>query len=355
MKKALICLILLFPLTDTYSQVEKVYPFFFRVMDANQQITFLAAPILYKSLKQSRKFELTEAEGKKGFLLEPFLDLNFPIIQGKTDGRPFWNTSRFSINYGFNTRIVKTNSSPILPPTNRIGISVDKILYETVSGTNWFPWSFRSDIVPIMPFESENIQIVYFSFLLEHHSNGQNGEIFIKDPITNIPIRNNYKDGDFSTNFYRLNITYSGLFKRRTLLLTGSLGLQLETGDNNGFLAFFQEQEERYGKMRILSMLQVRLPPIRNSHEIRIRLENQLILCDCKKYLYYPKRYLNGTSLFLEYNPLKLKTLGLMLHFYRGRDYLNIRYDDPIFISHLGITIAIKKYHPLSIPELLIR
>jgi hypothetical protein len=336
--------------TSLLAQDEDVFPFFFRIIDANQQITYLATPFIYKCLENPRTLELTEAEGRKGFLVEPSINLDFPIVQGKVDGRPIWNTSRIYINFGFNTRVVKTKSSPILPPTNRIGLGLDKILFETISGNKWFPWSFDLGTDVLMPSLNENIQVIYLSVLAEHISNGQNGEIFICDPISNEPIRNNYKDGDFSTNFYRIKLTYSGLFKRRTLLLTGSLGLQIETGKHDGLLVFFEEQEGRYGKVRILSMFQLRLPPINNLHEIRLRIENQLILGNCGKYIAYSKNYLNGTSFYLEYNPLNLKTLGFLFHIYRGRDYLNIRYDDPIIIGHLGITFSIKKYRPLSVP-----
>jgi len=99
-----------------------------------------------------------------------------------------------------------------------------------------------------------------------------------------------------------------------------------------------------------LNMLQVRLPPINDKHEIRLRFENQLILCDCEAYPYAPRPYRNNSAFYIEYNPLKLKSLGVLLSFYRGRDYLNIRYDDPIFIGHIGITISPKRYNPLQKP-----
>lgn len=358
MKKAVLFIILSLNLSMLQAQEECVYPFFFRVMEANQPITYLAHPFVSNFLKSSkhkkRVYELEEAEGGRGYLLEPSLDLNFPIIQGKVDGRPFWNTSRISIHYGFNTRVVNTKSSPILPPTNRIGIRVDKILFETVSGTRWFPWSFKY-VVPVMPEVGERIHLVYFSALLEHYSNGQNGDKFKFPTSAADPNRNNYLNGDFSTNFFRFNFTYSGLYKKRTLLFTASMGMQFDFGRNNGILTFFEEQNKRYGKVRLLNTLQVRLLPINDKHEIRIRLENQLIFCDCANYPYEGNRYRNGTALFFEYNPLNLKTIGLLIHFYRGRDYLNIRYDDPIFIGHIGMTISLNKYNPLNkvIPNLL--
>lgn len=355
MKNILLVFLLFYSLNGQHlhAQDSLVYPTFFSMMEADQPISHISYPFVHNFLKsashKSRHLPLEESEGGDGFVAEPSLDLTFPLIQGKKGGRPFWNTFSIGLNYGFNTRIVKTNSSPILPPTNRFGITIDKVLFETVSGTSWFPWSFRTDLTPVMPRAKENIQILYFSFSLEHYSNGQNGSIFKPNPITgNDENRNNYMNGDFSTNFARFNLTYSNLHKSQTRLFTASLGLQFEIGSDDGLFAFFEEQEHRYGKLRVLSMLQYRFPIINEFHEIRLRLENRLILCDCEAYPYYPERYLNGTSLFFEYNPLKLRTLGFLLHFYRGRDYLNIRYDDPIFIGHIGFTISQKKYKPIN-------
>ena len=55
---------------------------------------------------------------------------------------------------------------------------------------------------------------------------------------------------------------------------------------------------------------------------------------------------ISHNRIFAEYNPPTLKTLGFMIHLYQGRDYLNIRYDDPVFIIQGGLTISLRRYNP---------
>jgi hypothetical protein len=46
-----------------------------------------------------------------------------------------------------------------------------------------------------------------------------------------------------------------------------------------------------------------------------------------------------GAHAYLTYMPSVTNEVGLMAHGYYGRDYLNIRFDDVVFIGELGIYV----------------
>ena len=57
----------------------------------------------------------------------------------------------------------------------------------------------------------------------------------------------------------------------------------------------------------------------------------------------YENKYRFGCHAYLTYMPSTTNEVGFLIHGYTGRDYLNIRFDDIVFIGELGLYMRINK------------
>lgn len=55
------------------------------------------------------------------------------------------------------------------------------------------------------------------------------------------------------------------------------------------------------------------------------------------------QKYRLGWHAYLTYMPSTTNEVGFLIHTYTGRDYLNIRYDDIVFIAEAGLYMRINK------------
>lgn len=340
----------------------------------DQPINYLAAFPKFNPL--DRPVELEDGEGQKGYFLEGNLDFHFNIYRGRIRDHRFWQTFRTSIRYAPTIRLSRDDDSkPVMPISNKIGLRFDKGI--------WHSYSLRKDIdlddldtLKFEPSSGERIQYLYATVNAAHYSNGMKSGSYIDDTSV---IRNDYSKGNFSTNYVNLSLSYSCLKDDR--LISASLGYQREFG-YDGVAEYTAEQIYRYGYNRLLSTAQIRFRPfavknplarnkgprkkgkeyfmwydyhkdtmirIKRMAEVRIRYEGEYIL-DSKDSLFLYDRgsnyYKFSAHLYVEYNPWKWRTVGLFIHGFYGRDYLNIRYDDPVYSVMAGISLDFKKFIP---------
>lgn len=336
-----------------------------RIWIANQSLSYITYPSVVNPIVP-RRAPLLEGEGLNGYILEGNLRQIFPIHMGRNDANSFWQTIRFSVPFGVNLRLTQDFSSPLLPQNNVIGIGVDKVLWD--SYTKFAPLTYDMSYTTTNWLKlREALTVVNFSFVAQHYSNGQASSFY----LSQFPFkRNNYRSGDFSTNFLRFKIDWSRLSAKRSLL-TASLAYQWD--DNwGGPLSYSVEQEKSYGKHRLLGMLQHRTRPfmlkifgryrtwsdlrakkeykVKKLYEFTTRLEPELIMDNLDSYN-LEKKYRVGSHIFFQLSYLTNRSLGFVTHLYAGRDYLNIRYDDIIFTAQFGITLTLDKYIPPMMPS----
>ncbi len=370
-----------------------LYQFLNNSMDLEKRISYVAPLNFFDRLEGTDK--LTDEEGGDGYVIEVHFPLKFPVLQRTVRNLPkdkyvnrLWHYSRLYLDYAFHTRVTRSPSSPILPPTNRFGIRFDKVMTVNVvrkvrerkererEDFNFYQLEERfisdeekirqEDTIRVVKerfgafnnkrVEEHRIQegryhFTFASFYLHHYSNGQDTGVFVSPGVN----RNNYLGGDFSTNFWR--VSYSWHQHNRSRNHVGlTLGYQKEIGNDDGFLSFRQEQENRYGRQRIVFIGQVlsRIPQTDFAlfeigrylfRSMRFRTEVQYIL-DSDDLVDYPhdKKYPFGIHFYADFHFRSIPSMGLMFHYYRGRDYLNIRYDDPITAWQIGLSLEIGRF-----------
>lgn len=316
-----------------------------------------------------RPIPLMDGEGERGYILEGNLDQIYTVYRGRIFDTQFWQTSTISIRYSPIVRLsLDEDSKPAMPLNNKLGLRIDKGIWDNVSEKDNHEQldtvKFQMEMAP-----NNNLQYIYLTINAAHYSNGMRSGSYINDTTV---IRNDYADGNFSTNYANISFTYSSL--KNNKLRSVSLGYQREFGFK-GVAEYTDEQVGRYGYNRILTTAQYRFKPfalwgnrkkecmkyfywydyhkdtlikIKRMAEFRLRFESECIIDNSDKLELYDRSNLYRFSghLFAEINPWKWRTVGMFIHAFYGRDYLNIRYDDPIFAIMGGFTLDFKKFIP---------
>jgi len=370
-----------------YSEEDNtVYTVMRELVRGNQTLSTLGLLPYYGGV--DRPIELEDGEGKSKFaILDANIDLVFPVWGGRPQARHRIQKSLLSIHYNPGLRMYLDDSSPIVPTNQKIGFQAYYIFNDNTSNPNWCPyvsnencdfpenrrgpnyfdnraWSFNQDF-----------RMHYLIANAMHYSNGQAGFPQIYSNI----VRNNYKNGNFSTNY--INVSY--VFTRYNFInntafsannhsvLSVSVGYQRD-GEVGGPLAYDVSQHLRYGYNRVIGFIQWRTGPISRGQPIRwsvydddeecetkkvfcaprvvshlFRLEFETILGNLSRYNHDYKSRFNA-HLFYEYSPYRWRTASFMAHLYFGRDYLNIRYDDIMFTAMVGLTLDLNKYRDPS-------
>ncbi|MEM9821028.1 MAG: hypothetical protein AAF985_08145 [Bacteroidota bacterium] len=354
-----------------------LYMAFQRIIEANHPFSYVTLITRVNPIGNTRTIPLTDGEGAGGFIAEPYIDLNFPGLRGRPGNAHVLQSSHLLIKYGFHTRVARDASSPILPPTNRFGFEFNKVLWDNTSEIAAFSFR-RHDKRNWFHEVSQSLKLLYLVSELQHYSNGQSSGV-LKDSIQPV---NDYRDGDFSTNFLKVNLIYSHLKRHNCALLSAGIGYRHDFGTEEGFLKFIPEQNQNYGKHRMLALFQWRSAPFEifkfSSHKIpfflrwltpgrfvqrslnedteflvkslyilTVRWEADYILGNLDRFR-LDNKYRFGNHLFVELSSMRSRSIGFLFHTYYGRDYLNIRYDDLIFTWQLGITASLNKYTPIG-------
>jgi hypothetical protein len=270
-----------------------------------------------------RPIELQNGEGENGYWLEGQLSHRFVLYKGKYYSNQFLQKLRLTFDAGFLIRMTRDSSSPLLPGNNDIGFGADILL------TN------------IKNIERENKPKVWLKTQIHHYSNGQSSR-FYSDPAIK---RNNYRNGDFSTNYLQ------AVLQTATKLGSGGLfslgfGYQYDL-PLFGPLVMNQELNNSYGRNKLVANLQFVRPPVekpimKDHHEVGVDRRSQLD--DFR----HTNKYRLGWHNYLYFIPSITNEVGFQLHTYFGRDYLNIRYDDVILTAQLGIIVKIAYRSPFS-------
>ncbi|MBX9782365.1 MAG: hypothetical protein K2X48_03630 [Chitinophagaceae bacterium] len=280
-----------------------------------------------------RNIPLKEGEGKKGFWLEGNIMHRFVIARWNEHHRQWWQRNRFTFDAGITTRMTRDSSSPLLPNNNRFGLGWDYLLH------------------PVERFSNTAKAVAWLTAQVHHYSNGQADNFF----LSTAPLRNNYRSGDFSANYFRLLIQRTKRSAKDNLYTAGA-GFQREI-NIGGPLVLSDELKNFYGRSRLLLNYQwIRHPqdrkrvfknksgiesynnPSPKKWMIYYRTEMNYILDNVSLYPYSSKYRLGWYNYFCYFFNTD-NELGLMALTYLGRDYLNIRFDDPVFIAGIGIVI----------------
>jgi len=338
-----------------------VYTVMQKIWDANRSISYFALPTAVPI--EERPIALQEGEGKNGYVFEANLDQSFILKMGRNQQNNRAQTRRWTFDAAFNLRMARDASNPLLPSSNRVGIGFDKIFYN--SYCNW------RDLRGLSGRQSEKLtenfvqkekplHVWYISGHAMHYSNGQPPGFYLDSTIR----RNDYLEGDFSTNFLRGTLTYSYLARNRNLL-TINAGYQWDSQWSD-FFRFAPEMVNSYGQHRVIGYVQYRFLGTTNKvrkwadyrynpqlnlklkryWELRSRLEFEYILDEDLSNFRHANKHRLNTHLYFQFSYLNWRTFGLMAHFFYGRDYLNVRYDDIVFSSQFGVTFNLNKYVP---------
>lgn len=341
-----------------FAQDEDVYEYVFEMvnhtMDTELPESYVGLGNWFNPL-DNRVLPLTPEEGSENYTVEAFIPIKFALLQQREKNiernskrySSFFTYSRLFIDYGFHVRVPKGEvSSPILPPTNRWGIRFDKMFNVRADGeflNNGAVHVKREELVPERVDSNKTYSYHNLSIYLHHYSNGQ-GAGSLVDPAVN---RNDYLSGDFSTNFIRGSWGYHQ-YKPNNYLFGIYAGFQREIGNDDGFFSFRAAQENRYGKNRIMAgaLFNKAINLGWLAEQINFRADIEWIL-DNKSSLYeypYDNKHPLALHLFVDLPLKKLRAMGIMFHYFRGRDYLNIRYDDPVSAFQIGLTMKIQRF-----------
>ena len=301
------------------------------VLRYHNPLMYLAYPVIEPVVK--RRLALEDGEGKNGYWLEGNLAYRFTIYRGKYYNHKFFQRMRPSLDVDMLVRLTKDNSSPLLPSSNKIGLGMDYLL-SSLAGL-----------------KKENATLLWTTMQLHHYSNGQADSFFVNNPIQ----RNNYRSGDFSTNYFRFMVNVANTSQQRNIV-SGGLGYQRQI-DLGGPLSSSKELDHYYGSDRALVNFQWTTKPMLKTFSYENRsTEGRDTIQTAKRrqfsfrtefeYIFRGVANFVGDSKirpswhnYLTYMPSVTNEVGFLLHTYLGRDYLNIRFDDVVFVGELGVYV----------------
>ncbi|MFT5167594.1 MAG: hypothetical protein ACI8P3_002832 [Saprospiraceae bacterium] len=361
-----ILFLLLFLSSYSYSQTityyrpnsdNSVYTAMQGIMSGNETISYITLFPAFKPI-EDRCLKLVDGEGKEGYILESNIYHKYILFMGRNQGNHRNQTQKITFAFGLTSRMTQDKSIMLLPTSNKAGFGYEKILFNSFNRLRPFAIGTSDQRTENFLDSGEDLHMIYYSGLVEHYSNGQPPGVY-RDPLLK---RNDYISGNFSTNYFRNSLIYSYLSHRRDLY-TIQIGHQYDAGRGEVF-NYTDEQEGSYGHHRLTGVLQLRrhfrggtVPwtdftsyPDRNFKlhslwEIVLRHEFEVILDNADEFRHSKKHRVNF-HVYLQLTKLQWKTLGIVLHYYRGRDYLNIRYDDIVSSFQAGLSFNLSKYMP---------
>ena len=318
---------------DSIQRSSRNYPMdrYHEILRYHDPIMYLAFPIITPVV--DRKIPLVDGEGENGFWLEGQFGYRFVISQGKYYSYPFVQRLRFTFDVGLTPRMARDDSSPLLPSNNKFGLGLDFLLSN------------------LSQLRKDKANLLWLTLQGHHYSNGQSDSFFIDNPIK----RNNYRSGDFSTNYYRVFLT-AARNSQETGIISASVGYQKDL-NIKGPLSRSKELTSYYGDNRLLGSIQLtkrsKLVSVHYKNrassgsdsvrllkrrQLSLRTEVEYIMGGLAKWQGDNKRRLAWHN-YLTYMPSVTNEVGFMIHTYLGRDYLNIRFDDVVFIAEFGICV----------------
>ena len=307
------------------------------------------------------------------YVIEARMAPYFFLFKGREQQSPFLKRLSLIIEPEIAFRIRNEESFPVAPPSFK-----PKLI------TNFF----------LDKFKKNDKNHLFATLTLAHYSNGQ------QPPFINEDSTFNTINGNFSTNYAKIGLTYSRFLNKNNkksfgffnnALFTMTANYQKDGGLGNSIFQFDKSLDQAdYGHTRASFRLQLKSGNVRfgrfllssyKTPEV-YRLDTFYVcidttLADGKRGLCLydvavlqksssrkvrPKQIWNFTArvdhtriLDSDFNPnsteLTLgmtnpnwRSLGFMVKAYRGRDYMNITFLENITYVHAGITLDINKY-----------
>ncbi len=320
---------------------------------------------------------LMEGEGNNAFL-ESNIYVPWTILRGRDMSSDFQQASRVTFNYWGQIRVGDDSSSPILPPTNSIGLSWDYSHSDSFRGGFLFGRRKYRENCSNRNFWKGQDSSVYRVFTSQltimHYSNGQPDGFFVDSTNT----RHDYLNGDFSTNYVQAMLGYHWAWPKGDIFsVYGGYRRDMELAA--GFLQFVPEQENSYGKNRVLLNFQYITKPFslwtikrtakcadargrtrrylfKEFFSLQFRTEITYIadsnLSNWRQADRDKKHaYRWGIKNYVKLNILRNRNIGWVLQHFYGRDYHNIRFDNVVHIFQIGLNFKFHKNPILSFPN----
>ncbi len=169
----------------------------------------------------------------------------------------------------------------------------------------------------------------YMYLSLVHHSNGQEGDLYLEDGSIN------YKTGNFSTNFFEFGVFFNNIlapFDDVTDYFRTSFEIHPDIGRSEGL-------NRKYSFVRWHNSIRLIKSPYQTYGGPKIQTTfhstwlfgslNNAAVTDIKERL--------NVSITFSIKPKVLKDVGLFANFYTGKDYYNIYFDRRITTFRIGI------------------
>jgi hypothetical protein len=303
-----------------------------QLLGYHDQLMYVAFPVIHPLV--NRTIPLRDGEGENGYWLEGNFAYRFVIHKGKYYNPVWLQRLRLTFDAALTPRLTRDNSSPLLPSNNKFGVGLDLLLSSRKA-------LFNKQVTP-----------AWITVQMHHYSNGQADSFFIEEDGNK---RNNYRSGDFSTNSLRVVFNLANISANDNIVSTG-VGWQREI-DIKGPLGMSPELDKNYGKNRLLfsfqwlrasrlvtrnSVFKTSSEKIAKKRQFSFRTELEYIVGDLSDFPLQSK-YRLGWHAYLTYMPSITNEVGLLIHTYTGRDYLNIRFSDIVFIGEAGLYLRINK------------
>ncbi len=348
-----------------------VYTGMQKILWGNHPISYIF--LLPKYYGIDRTIPLRDGEGQNQYLLEGNIDLTFPVMQGRNQSSHWAQTNRLSFHYNPALRMTLDSSNPIYPTNQKVGVKWEWVFKnshtkKSIIQNDPFFYSSKDD----WQSTGQGFKMWNLELNIMHYSNGQPpGSNFVDS--TNGTGRNDYLYGDFSTNYINAMLIRSSL--NLDHLFSLGIGFQLDGGIGETF-TYTDDQRAAYGYYRQVGFIQYRSSPkiygrtwkwlkkkrdfvvwndfknnsvykVKKLIEHRFRFEWEWILDQDLSNYNKTQNYRFSSHLYYQLNFIKARSMGLLLHFFAGRDYFNIRYDDPIYGGGvIGFTFNLRKYTP---------
>ena len=197
-----------------------------------------------------RPIPLKNGEGYDGLLFEGNMDQCFTLFQGRNSDNYFLQTTRLSFRYAPTVRFTYDENNYLLPPNQKIGGQLDKVIWDSYTNNMLWDKARRMDYKFQTGWNKTNspLHTIYMTLAGMHYSNGL---LLTGIYLDTLRRRNNYQTGFFATNYFQWMLVYSYFDQK---LLTAGLGYQYDFGG-------MTEQINRYGQQRVLLLLQSRSKP----------------------------------------------------------------------------------------------
>lgn len=343
---------------------------------ANEHPSRLAlSPLIFPLFP--RRIPLRPSEGNWLQIFEADMHLRYIIAMGRGSSNDLRKRGKITFDYSPNFRMLSSESLPLTPMNNKVGLGFNFNVWNSKLG---FPEN--SGPTTLIVDATERLHLVDLLVQVHHYSNGQPPGFYYypkkADPAMK---RNDYRGGDFSTNYLYTELTYGQL--KNHALKQLSLGVRVD-GGLFGLIPFSSELEGSYGKVRLRMTFNTKSAPKKMVLRKMILEEKgypDRWKHDGVQYLFYRTYCINtrfwaelitsnmdhfqanaldpsggpttgkyrlSAGGLVELAPSNHRSIGYFAMLYLGRDYLNARYDDIVWTFQAGLTITFNKYVPAT-------